>query len=202
MGALSAVPSGSASCWGPCPTVSPGLYAIPVLCKAWEVEGLNPEGSCTLTRGISLMYSNYFSSSQLQFCGPSVMDPFCDFVPLLELSCSAMVILIVFAFIMYILDPIFLSCSFHVCVFCVGRPKALSTCSTVLMSVTAFYDTAITVCVKSRTALLRDLNPFPKPSSSPLSILRLLRGGSGRVRASGAADVIIRPVSKTLERTN
>ena len=37
----------SAFCWGPCPTVSPGLNATPVLCKAREVEGLTPEGSCT-----------------------------------------------------------------------------------------------------------------------------------------------------------
>ena len=144
------------------------------------------------------MCSNSFSSSQLLFCGPSVIDTFCGFPPLLELSCSATMIFMVFPFRIYIWDlpsffPSFLpsfgssssslSCSFHVHASSVDKPKALSSCSSVLMSVTVFYDTVVTVCVKPIKAVVRGFNQaLSHTFVIPLSVLGLLIGSMGRVR--------------------
>ena len=89
------------------------------------------------------------------------------------------------------------------CVSCVGRPKALSTYSSVHTSVTVFYDTAIAVCVKPITALLRDFNETLSQANIILPVTPQVASrlcGKGERGAGGAADVVIRPLSKTLER--
>ncbi|MEE6508997.1 hypothetical protein FKM82_023761 [Ascaphus truei] len=93
----------------------------------------------------------------LQFCGPNVIDHvFCDFDPLLELSCIDPSILkledLVFTVPIIILSFFFIIAT-YVCIFLTilripstsGRQKAFSTCSSHLTVVFSFYGTLIII---------------------------------------------------------
>ncbi|CAM5157574.1 unnamed protein product, partial [Eretmochelys imbricata] len=95
--------------------------------------------------------------SQLTFCGPSEIDHFfCDFSPMLKLSCSDTSAITLVAFILTSLDspcPFLFTVTSYVCIIATilripsttGRQKAFSTCSSHLIVVTVFYGSLMTV---------------------------------------------------------
>ncbi|KAM8972667.1 olfactory receptor 11L1-like [Pelodytes ibericus] len=103
----------------------------------------------------SMVLIDIISIVQLQFCGPNVIDHFfCDFAPLLELSCSDTSILQVESIILCIpiavIPLLIIIVSYgHIVqvVLCIsttnGRSKAFSTCSSHLTVVSMFYGTLI-----------------------------------------------------------
>lgn len=108
---------------------------------------------------ITLNYSIKFS--QLIFCGSYVIDYyFCDFYPLLDLSCSDVLVLEiqsnVFSFILVFI-PFFFICVTYVCIILSilkissvsGRQKAFSTCSSHLSIVCLFYGSLTVVYLSS-----------------------------------------------------
>uniref|UniRef100_A0A8C4WMY1 Olfactory receptor n=1 Tax=Gopherus evgoodei TaxID=1825980 RepID=A0A8C4WMY1_9SAUR len=109
--------------------------------------------------------------SQLTFCGPTEINSFfCDFIPVIKLSCSDLhvkIVLVIFllSFIMILL-PFLLTLTSYMCIistilripFKTGRQKAFSTCSSHLIMVTIFYGTLIIVYMLPDTTALRDLN--------------------------------------------
>ncbi|KAM7146162.1 olfactory receptor 10A7-like [Macrochelys suwanniensis] len=108
--------------------------------------------------------------SQLTFCGPNEIDHFfCDFSPIIKLSCSDTHMVEVTAFInssIFILPPFLLTLASYVCIISTilripsitGRKKAFSTCSSHLIVVTIFYGTLVIVYLLSDSDALRDLN--------------------------------------------
>ncbi|XP_067391406.1 olfactory receptor 11L1-like [Emydura macquarii macquarii] len=111
-----------------------------------------------------------FMMSQLTFCGPNEIDHFfCDFSPIIKLSCSDTYIVEVTALIsssIFTLPPFLLTLASYVCIISTilripstsGRQKTFSTCSSHLMVVTIFYGTLIIVYLVSESDALRDLN--------------------------------------------
>uniref|UniRef100_A0A8C5LVA7 Olfactory receptor n=1 Tax=Leptobrachium leishanense TaxID=445787 RepID=A0A8C5LVA7_9ANUR len=98
--------------------------------------------------------------SKLRFCGPDMFDHyFCDFGPLLELSCSEPVTVRAVFFvdcalaIPFVVFPFIFIISTYICIFITifgissttGRQKAFSTCSSHLIVVTMYYGTVIAV---------------------------------------------------------
>ncbi|KAM7145712.1 olfactory receptor 6B1-like [Macrochelys suwanniensis] len=108
--------------------------------------------------------------SQLTFCGPNEIDHFfCDFSPMLKLSCSDTSMVTLVSFILASLDspcPFLLTVTSYVCIIATilripsttGRQKAFSTCSSHLIVVTVFYGTLMTVYLLPKTNTLRALN--------------------------------------------
>ncbi|XP_077329727.1 olfactory receptor 10AG1-like [Lithobates pipiens] len=99
--------------------------------------------------------------SQIIFCGSYVIDYyFCDFYPLLDLSCSDVLVLEiqsnVFSFIL-VSVPFFFICVTYVCIILSilkissvsGRQKAFSTCSSHLSIVCLFYGSLTVVYLSS-----------------------------------------------------
>ncbi|XP_077169525.1 olfactory receptor 6B1-like [Paroedura picta] len=111
----------------------------------------------------------YFMS-QLIFCGPNIIDHFfCDFSPLLQLSCSNTLNIQLLIFILsalFGLFPFLLTLISYSCIIetilripsSVGRKKAFSTCSSHLIVVTLFYGTIVIVYVVPKSNTLRELN--------------------------------------------
>ncbi|XP_067388293.1 olfactory receptor 11L1-like [Emydura macquarii macquarii] len=111
-----------------------------------------------------------FMTSQLTFCGPNEIDHFfCDFKPIIKLSCSDTHIVEVTGFIhssLFTLPPFLLTLASYVCIISTilripstsGRQKTFSTCSSHLIVVTIFYGTLIFVYLVSESDALRDLN--------------------------------------------
>ncbi|XP_040197741.1 olfactory receptor 10AG1-like [Rana temporaria] len=108
---------------------------------------------------ITLNFSIKFS--QLIFCASNVIDYyFCDFYPLLDLSCSEVLVLEiqsnVFSFILVSI-PFFFICVTYVCIILSilkissvsGRQKAFSTCSSHLSIVCLFYGSLTVVYLSS-----------------------------------------------------
>uniref|UniRef100_A0A8C5EYC5 Olfactory receptor n=1 Tax=Gopherus evgoodei TaxID=1825980 RepID=A0A8C5EYC5_9SAUR len=108
--------------------------------------------------------------SQLTFCGPNEIDRFfCDFSPMLKLSCSDTSMITVVSVILTSLDS---PCSFlltvtsYICIIAAmlripsttGRQKAFSTCSSHLIVVAVFYGTLMTVYLLPKTKTLKALN--------------------------------------------
>ncbi|CAM5104707.1 unnamed protein product [Natator depressus] len=101
--------------------------------------------------------------SQLIFCGPNEIDHFfCDFSPILKLSCSDTSTITLVSFILTSLDspcPFLLTVTSYVCIIATilripsttGRQKAFSTCSSHLIVVTVFYGTLMTVYLLPKT---------------------------------------------------
>ncbi|CAI9592237.1 unnamed protein product [Staurois parvus] len=121
-------------------TIMSFLFCIKAIITSWSLSAL-------------LTILQAYQVSQLQFCGPNTMDHFfCDFEPLLRLSCSNVFTVRLTASILGI--PL-LFCSFIVVVlsytyiiFTVvkmksisGRKKAFSTCSSHLFVVSLYYGT-------------------------------------------------------------
>nr|XP_056720569.1 olfactory receptor 5B21-like [Euleptes europaea] len=108
--------------------------------------------------------------SQLVYCGANEMDHFfCDFAPLVNLSCSNTRAVEVLSFILSSVcafPPFFLTLATYVCIITSilripstsGRRKVFSTCSSHLLVVIIFYGTLIIVYVLPNSSMLRDLN--------------------------------------------
>uniref|UniRef100_A0A8C8RGP7 Olfactory receptor n=1 Tax=Pelusios castaneus TaxID=367368 RepID=A0A8C8RGP7_9SAUR len=108
--------------------------------------------------------------SQLTFCGPREIDHFfCDFTPVVQLSCTDTYLLEFIAFCFASIDifpPFLLTLTSYICIIATilripsttGKQRAFSTCSSHLIVVTTFYGTLIIVYVVPRTNSLRDLN--------------------------------------------
>uniref|UniRef100_A0A8C3SGC6 Olfactory receptor n=1 Tax=Chelydra serpentina TaxID=8475 RepID=A0A8C3SGC6_CHESE len=108
--------------------------------------------------------------SQLTFCGPNEIDHFfCDFSPIMKLSCSDTHWLEVSAVIhssLFTFPPFLLTLASYVSIIATilripsttGRQKAFSTCSSHLIVVTIFYGTLIIVYLLSDSDALRVLN--------------------------------------------
>ncbi|XP_066485423.1 olfactory receptor 5G3-like [Tiliqua scincoides] len=108
--------------------------------------------------------------SELTFCGHNVIEHFfCDFLPLLQLSCTdthkaqlALTILASIctlpAFILTITSYVYIILAILRIPSSRGRQKAFSTCSSHLVVVSIFYGTIIIVYVLPRTELLKELN--------------------------------------------
>ncbi|XP_042329585.1 olfactory receptor 2AP1-like [Sceloporus undulatus] len=108
--------------------------------------------------------------SQLVFCDTNEIDHFfCDFGPVINLSCSNTRIIGTLVFILSSLcafPPFLLTLVSYVCLInsilripsTSGRQKVFSTCSSHLVVVTVFYGTLIIVYVVPKTNTLRELN--------------------------------------------
>ncbi|XP_053901085.1 olfactory receptor 6B1-like [Malaclemys terrapin pileata] len=111
-----------------------------------------------------------FFMSQLTFCGPNEIDHFfCDFTPIIRLSCSDSHLMQLVAFILasiYTLPPFILTLMSYICIMItllrihssIERQKAFSTCSSHLIVVTSFYGTLIIVYMLPDVTMLRDLH--------------------------------------------
>ncbi|XP_024078101.1 olfactory receptor 6B1-like [Terrapene carolina triunguis] len=111
-----------------------------------------------------------FFMSQLTFCGPNEIDHFfCDFTPIIRLSCSDSHLMQLVAFILasiYTLPSFILTLMSYVCIMItllrihssIERQKAFSTCSSHLIVVTSFYGTLIIVYMLPDATMLRDLH--------------------------------------------
>ncbi|KAM9120670.1 olfactory receptor 6B1-like [Pangshura tecta] len=111
-----------------------------------------------------------FFMSQLTFCGPNEIDHFfCDFTPIIRLSCSDSNLMELVAFILasiYTLPPFILTLMSYVCIMItllrihssIERQKVFSTCSSHLIVVTSFYGTLIIVYMLPDATVLRDLH--------------------------------------------
>ncbi|XP_030395482.1 olfactory receptor 1361-like [Gopherus evgoodei] len=111
-----------------------------------------------------------FLASQLTFCKSSeILHFFCDFSPIVKLSCSDTNLIELLTFIMafiFTVTPFLLTMIFYVCIITTilrisstrGRQKAFSTYSSHLIVVTIFYGTIIIVYMLPDTNTLRDLN--------------------------------------------
>ncbi|KAM5171657.1 olfactory receptor 1468-like [Mantella aurantiaca] len=97
------------------------------------------------------------SMNQLQFCGPNTIDHFfCDFYPLVELSCSTVSIIQMESTVLSIpvlVVPLLVIVVSYTCIVLAilkissfsGRLKTFSTCSSHLSVVSIFYGTLITM---------------------------------------------------------
>ncbi|XP_053900868.1 olfactory receptor 5B21-like [Malaclemys terrapin pileata] len=108
--------------------------------------------------------------SQLIFCGPNEIDHFfCDFIPLIQLSCSDTSQITPVIYIFSFLDavsPFLLTLTSYICIIATilqissttGRQKAFSTCSSHLIVVALFYGTIMIVYMVPKSGTLRALN--------------------------------------------
>ncbi|XP_075768047.1 olfactory receptor 6Z7-like [Pelodiscus sinensis] len=120
------------------------------------------------------------SISQLNFCGPNGIDHFfCDFIPLVKLSCNDPLLMDTLAFtvtFIVALVPFLLTLASYVCIISTilripsttGRQKAFSTCSSHLIVVSIYYGTLLTAYLFPTTDLLSN---FKKVLSVSYTIL-------------------------------
>ncbi|XP_063785646.1 olfactory receptor 11L1-like [Pseudophryne corroboree] len=113
----------------------------------------------SLSLSVFLMGINVIHICKLDFCGPSLIDHFfCDFPPILMLSCSDTsqilmqaaligIFIITFPFIMIILSYVFIITTILNIRSISGRQKAFSTCSSHLTVVCIFFGTLFSVYV-------------------------------------------------------
>nr|XP_028558760.1 olfactory receptor 6C4-like [Podarcis muralis] len=110
--------------------------------------------------------------SELTFCGHSEIEHFfCDFLPIIQLSCTdtykvqlALTIMASFctlpSFILTITSYVYIINAVLRIPSATGRQKAFSTCSSHLVVVSIFYGTIIIVYVLPKTKILKELNKF------------------------------------------
>ncbi|XP_025046810.2 olfactory receptor 2AP1-like [Pelodiscus sinensis] len=134
-----------------------GRLCLQLAAGCW-ISGFLP---CTLM--ISFM-------SQLVFCGSNEMDHFfCDYAPMLKLSCSDTSLLTLVLYVFSFLDavsPFLLTVTSYVCVIntilripsSTGRQKTFSTCSSHLIIVALFYGTIMIVYMLPKSNTLKALN--------------------------------------------
>ncbi|XP_077171627.1 olfactory receptor 10A7-like [Paroedura picta] len=120
-------------------------------------------GSLVFNIAICLMH-------QLTFCGPSEINHFfCDFNPILKLSCNdthIIKLLSLFLSALFSLPPFLLTLTSYGFIISAilripstsGRQKAFSTCSSHLIVVSLFYGTVMIVYMLPQTEALQDLN--------------------------------------------
>ncbi|KFV66859.1 Olfactory receptor 1030, partial [Dryobates pubescens] len=120
--------------------------------------------------GLLVMAISCFLILQHSFCGPRFINHFfCDFTPLIKLSCcdtslTEMVVSILSS--LCALPPFLLTLVSYTCVITTvlrmssttGTQKAFSTCFSHLIVITVFYGSLITVYILPRTRTLRALN--------------------------------------------
>ncbi|XP_039353574.1 olfactory receptor 10A4-like [Mauremys reevesii] len=106
--------------------------------------------------------------SQLTFCGPNGIDHFfCDFIPLVKLSCNDPHLMETLAFtfsLIFLLVPFLLTLMSYICIITTilripsttGRQKAFSTCSSHLIVVSIYYATLLIVYMFPMTDILSD----------------------------------------------
>ncbi|XP_067411447.1 olfactory receptor 10A7-like [Emydura macquarii macquarii] len=108
------------------------------------------------------------SISQLNFCGPNSIDHFfCDFIPLVKLSCNDPQLMEILAFILcfiFSLVPFLLTVISYIRIITTilripsttGRQKAFSTCSSHLIVVSIYYGTLLLVYMFPTAHMLGD----------------------------------------------
>ncbi|XP_044841775.1 olfactory receptor 11A1-like [Mauremys mutica] len=106
--------------------------------------------------------------SQLTFCGPNSIDHFfCDFIPLVKLSCNDPHLMETLAFtlsLIFLLVPFLLTLMSYICIITTilripsttGRQKAFPTCSSHLIVVSIYYATLLIVYMFPTTDILSD----------------------------------------------
>ncbi|XP_038227895.1 olfactory receptor 11A1-like [Dermochelys coriacea] len=124
---------------------------------------------CWINGFLAITMTTYLMS-QLPFCGPGKIDHFfCDFTPMVKLSCSDTHLIDFWVFFLSTacsLPPFLLTVISYVCIITsilripstTERQKAFSTCSSHLIVLTTFYGTLIIVYLLPKTKTLRDLN--------------------------------------------
>ncbi|XP_067404568.1 olfactory receptor 11A1-like [Emydura macquarii macquarii] len=134
-----------------------GRFCVLLVAGSWI------NGFLAITMTTSLM-------SQLPFCGTGNIDHFfCDFTPVVKLSCSDTRLVEFWGFVLSAvcsLPPFLLTVTSYICIItsilritsATERQKAFSTCSSHLIVVTTFYGTLIIVYLLPKTKILRDLN--------------------------------------------
>ncbi|XP_056424999.1 olfactory receptor 11L1-like [Hyla sarda] len=107
--------------------------------------------------GVSAILLPVISIFGLEFCGPNVIDHFfCDFAPILQLSCSetsTMELEVLCSNVFIMILPFLMTVTSYGCIIStilslsskLQRSKAFSTCSSHLIVVCMFYGTLITV---------------------------------------------------------
>ncbi|XP_067388370.1 olfactory receptor 10A4-like [Emydura macquarii macquarii] len=108
--------------------------------------------------------------SQMLFCGPNEIDHFfCDYTPLVKLSCSDTSLMVLVIFLLsstLTLPPFLLTLASYACIITTilripsttGRHKAFSTCSSHLIVVTLYYGTLIIAYLLPDANIPRDLH--------------------------------------------
>ncbi|OCU00571.1 hypothetical protein XELAEV_18006349mg [Xenopus laevis] len=131
---------------------------------------------CCWTLGIGLMMITTLLVSKLQFCGPMTTDYFfCDFAPLIELSCSDTSIVKTVNFLLAILVtilPFGFIVTTYICILLTvleissntERKKTFSTCSSHISTVCMYYGTLVAIYA----------NPFPGNSLNMKKNISLL----------------------------
>ncbi|KAM9313170.1 olfactory receptor 1468-like [Gastrophryne carolinensis] len=133
------------------------------ICKPLHYTMIMSHQICWLTIVTSWILSflivliHTLTVSQLQFCGPNVVDHFfCDFDPFLKLSCSdtsivqlevtaLSVVFVVIPFFIIIVSYIYIIVTILEIPSISGRKKAFSTCSSHLSAVSLYYGTLVCV---------------------------------------------------------
>uniref|UniRef100_A0A8C8RVI2 Olfactory receptor n=1 Tax=Pelusios castaneus TaxID=367368 RepID=A0A8C8RVI2_9SAUR len=122
------------------------------------------------TSGFFVSIIIIFLMSQLTFCGPNVIDHFfCDFLPIINLSCSDTHMMELVTFMLTFittLPPFLLTLASYIYIISTilkipsntGKQNAFSTCSSHLTVVTIFYGAIMIVYMLPKTNILRDLN--------------------------------------------
>ncbi|KAM9313169.1 olfactory receptor 1468-like [Gastrophryne carolinensis] len=133
------------------------------ICKPLHYTMIMSHQVCWLTIVTSWILSflivliHTLTISQLQFCGPNVVDHFfCDFDPILKLSCSDTAVVqlevtvlsaffVVIPFFIIIVSYIYIIVTILEIPSIAGRKKAFSTCSSHLSVVSLYYGTLVCV---------------------------------------------------------
>ncbi|XP_040197778.1 olfactory receptor 476-like [Rana temporaria] len=120
--------------------------------------------------GIFLILTYTLNISNLQFCGPNIIDHFfCDFDPIMQLSCSDTTIVrlevtvLGFIFVVFPFFTIFVSYSYIIATILkissiTGRQKVFSTCSSHLTVVSIYYGTLVCVYLAPNRGQTQTLN--------------------------------------------
>ncbi|NXN24661.1 O1020 protein, partial [Nycticryphes semicollaris] len=170
------------SCFGSLTGVECCLLAVMsfdryvAICRPLHYAALMRARSCwqlaaaSWISGFLATAANTFWLSGMVFCGPTELDHFfCDFTPLLKLSCSdisLMALLTLLLSALFTLPSFLLTLTSYLCIITAirripsstGRNKAFSTCSSHLIVVTLYYGAVIFVYVLPDTDVLRPLN--------------------------------------------
>ncbi|KAM4808068.1 olfactory receptor 11L1-like [Rhinophrynus dorsalis] len=125
---------------------------------------------CSWTGGFMSMLVILIQVCQLHFCGPKIIDHFfCDFSPMLNLSCSDTFAVKTETFIFTVLAiifPLVFVIGTYVCIILAilripsvtGRKKTFSTCSSHLAVVCTYYGTLIALYVVPHKGLSSTIN--------------------------------------------
>ncbi|XP_077326906.1 olfactory receptor 1468-like [Lithobates pipiens] len=120
--------------------------------------------------GIFLLLTYSLTIANLQFCGPNIIDHFfCDFDPIMQLSCSDTTIahlettVLGFIVVVFPFLTIFVSYSYIIATILkipsiTGRQKVFSTCSSHLTVVSIFYGTLVCVYLAPKRGKTQTIN--------------------------------------------